>query len=228
MKPVILLAAAAVLALAACARNADDAFVGTVNDLRPSVVLLTMDIPGDRKGTKDTEFATGIVVASGTWGSDILTVQHAVDEASNVRVTIGNNVRARGRVVAQNETLDIALVRTGRPNLRVAKLGSAAHAQPGRVIGLLGYPIPDRFDDEGFALATSVSSGRISALREDAIEVTLPIVPGESGAPVFLADTAEIVGIAESRFDEERSIGFALPAQDAARFLHRVDAAHGL
>jgi len=48
-------------------------------------------------------------------------------------------------------------------------------------VGLLGYPIPDQFDDEGLGLATSLNSGRVSSLREDAIEVTLPIVPGESG-----------------------------------------------
>jgi S1-C subfamily serine protease len=107
-------------------------------------------------------------------------------------------------------------------------LGSETDAQPGRTIGLVGYPIPDQFDDEGLGLATSLNSGRISSLREDAIEVTLPIVPGESGSPVFIADTGEIVGMAESRFDEERSIGFALPIDDAKKFLHKYDAQHGL
>ena len=53
--------------------------------------------------------------------------------------------------------------------------------------------------------------------------MTLSIVPGESGAPVFIADTGEVVGVAESRFDEERSIGFALPIDDVKKFLHRVD-----
>jgi S1-C subfamily serine protease len=112
--------------------------------------------------------------------------------------------------------------------LPIAKLGSVENAKPGRAIGLLGYPIPDQFDDEGLGLATSLNAGRISSLREDAIEVTLPIVPGESGSPVFLSDTGEIVGMAESRFDEERSIGFALPIDDAKTFLHKHDAQHGL
>jgi S1-C subfamily serine protease len=108
------------------------------------------------------------------------------------------------------------------------QLGNSSDAQPGRVVGLVGYPIPDQFDDEGLGLATSLSSGRVSSLREDAIEVTLQIVPGESGSPVFVADTGEIVGMAESRFDEERSIGFALPIEDAKKFLHKYDRAHGL
>jgi serine protease Do len=124
--------------------------------------------------------------------------------------------------------LDVALIRVSRGNLPVAPLGSSDNAKPGRAIGLLGYPIPDQFDDEGLGLATSLNAGRISSLREDALEVTLPIVPGESGSPVFLSDTGEIVGMAESRFDEERSIGFALPIEDAKKFLHTHDAAHGL
>ena len=207
----------------------DDDFVQSAARLRPSVVLLSMDVPpANPKDAPDTEFATGTVVASGAWGSDILTVEHAIEGAWNLRVTIRNKEKVPGKIVAKNEDLDVALVRTKRANLPVVKLGTSEDAQPGRSIGLVGYPIPDQFDDEGLGLATSLNSGRVSSLRPDAIEVTLQIVPGESGSPVFLADTGEIVGMAESRFDEERSIGFALPIEDAKRFLHKVDAKHGL
>jgi serine protease Do len=221
--------AAAVAALAGCSHYADDDFVAAADRLRPSVVLLTMDVPGEtKKSAPDSEFATGTVVASGNWGSDILTVQHAIDRAWNLRVTIANKDKVRGAIVAQDPDLDVALIRVTRRNLPVAQLGSSANVKAGRAIGLLGYPIPDQFDDEGLGLATSLNSGRISSLREDAIEVTLPIVPGESGSPVFLTDTGEIVGMAESRFDEERSIGFALPIDDAKKFLHKHDSSHGL
>jgi S1-C subfamily serine protease len=57
--------------------------------------------------------------------------------------------------------------------------------------------------------------------------VTLQIVPGESGGPVFLTDSGAIIGLADSRFDDERSIGFAVPIGDALHFLHRNDHAHG-
>jgi S1-C subfamily serine protease len=221
---------AALLACAGCATHyPDDDFVRAAAKLRPSVVLLSMDVPGNTKHDgPDTEYATGIVVASGAWGSDILTVEHAIEGAWNLRVTINNKEKVRAAIVAKNADLDIALVRTKRANLPVVSLGSVSDAQPGRTIGLVGYPIPDQFDDEGLGLATSLNSGRVSSLREDAIEVTLPIVPGESGSPVFVADTGEIVGMAESRFDEERSIGFALPIDDAKKFLHKFDARHGL
>ncbi|MGC1760675.1 MAG: serine protease, partial [Candidatus Cybelea sp.] len=198
--------------------------------LRPAVVLLSMRVPPEnKKDHYDDAYATGFVVASGRWGSDILTVQHAIDGAWNLHITVANRWKAPARVVASNEDLDLALLRTPRRHLPVISLGSSTHlqGQVGRELGLLGYPIPDEFDDEGLGLATSLDTGRLSSIRKDALEVTLSIVPGESGAPVFIADTGEVVGVAESRFDEERSIGFALPVDDVKQFLHRSDAAHG-
>jgi S1-C subfamily serine protease len=210
--------------------HADDAVVASVRRLRPSVVLLSMRVPAENKKDRyDDAYATGFVVASGNWGSDVLTVQHAIDGASRLRVTVANRWKAPATLVASNRDLDLALLRTPHRNLPVISLGSSSQLQGdvGRELGLLGYPIPDEFDDEGLGLATSLDTGRLSSIRKDALEVTLSIVPGESGAPVFIADTGEVVGVAESRFDEERSIGFALPVDDVKRFLHRSDRAHG-
>jgi S1-C subfamily serine protease len=220
----------ALAGVAGCARNGDDAVVASVRRLRPAVVLLSMRVPPEnKKDHYDDAYATGFVVASGGWGSDILTVQHAIDGAWNLHITVANRWKASAKVIASNEDLDLALLRTPRRRLPVISLGSSTHlqAQVGRELGLLGYPIPDEFDDEGLGLATSLDTGRLSSIRKDALEVTLSIVPGESGAPVFIADTGEVVGVAESRFDEERSIGFALPVDDVKRFLHRSDAPHG-
>ncbi|HET9393213.1 MAG TPA: serine protease [Candidatus Rubrimentiphilum sp.] len=228
MRRLIALSAFVLLAACAAPKSADDAFVAAADKLRPSIVLLTMDVPGATKRSgPDTEYATGIVIASGSWGSDILTVEHALEHAWNFRATIGNKRKVPFSVVARDSDLDVALVRTTARDLPVAPLGSSGDALPGRSVGLLGYPIPDEFENEGLGLATSLNTGRISALRRDAIEVTLPIVPGESGGPVFLADNGEIVGLAESRFEDERSIGFALPINAAKHFLHNHDIAHG-
>jgi len=225
-----LIVALACVVTACAPEYSDDRFVGIVRALHPTVVLLSMRVPPEHKSDKyDDAFATGVVIASGAWGSDILTVAHAVAGAWNMHVTIDNHEKVPARVIALDKDLDVALVRTGRAGLASAALGSS-HAlanQPGRDVALLGYPIPDEFEDEELGLATSINTGRLSSVRKGALEVTLPIVPGESGGPIFLMDTGEIIGIAESRFDDEHSIGFALPIDDAKRFLHRVDAAHG-
>jgi S1-C subfamily serine protease len=224
------LAVALALALGSCARG-DGTLAASAKRLTPSVVLLSMKVPPEHKADRyDDAYATGFVVASGNWGSDVLTVQHAIDGAWDIHVTVGNRERAAAKIVAANQDLDVALLRTRRPNLTVARLGSSANLQPdvGRPVGLLGYPVPDEFNDEGLGLATSLDAGVLSSLRKGALEVTLSIVPGESGAPVFFADTGEVIGVAESRFDEEHSVGFALPIDDAKAFLHHADGTHGL
>ncbi|HTX55517.1 MAG TPA: serine protease [Candidatus Acidoferrales bacterium] len=227
----VIVALLAFCALAACARDyPDDRFVAVVRTLKPSVVLLTMRVPPDKKSDSyDEAYGTGIVVAGGSWGSDILTVAHVVEGAWDLRATINNRERVAVRVVARNEETDLALLRTPRANLPAVRLSSvgALGAQVGRDVGLLGYPIPDEFEDEQLGLATSLDTGRLSSLRNDALEVTLQIVPGESGGPVFLVDTGQIIGLADSRFDDEPSIGFAVPLGDMLHFLHTADRAHG-
>jgi S1-C subfamily serine protease len=229
--PAVFAAASLFFSLIGCSRNAvEDPFVTSVRRLHPSVVLLTMRVPPENKHDKfDEGYASGVVVASGAWGSDILTVQHAVDGAWNLHVTVGNKQKYPASVIAQNADLDVAVLRTAHPNLPVAQLGSSKHLgdEIGRQLGVLGYPVPDDFEDDDLGLATSLNVGRLSSVRKDALEVTVPIVPGESGGPVFVAETGEIVGIAESRFDDERSIGFALPIDEAKKFLHKYDAVHG-
>lgn len=215
----------------ACAgRYPDDRYVNAANAVRPSVVLLTMKVPPEKKEDKyDDEYATGIVVASGPWGADILSVSHAVDGAWDIFATIGNKTRVPVTVIARDKDLDVALLRTKHTGLAPLALGSSANlnSQLGRDVALVGYPIPDEFEDEDLGLAASFNSGHLSSLRKHALEVSLPIVPGESGAPVFLIDTGAVIGVAESRFDDEHSIGFALPIDDAKKFLHKYDASHG-
>ena len=163
------------------------------------------------------------------WGSDILTVAHVVEERGICTLTIGNREKVSARVIAVNNDTDVALLRTPRANLAgaPARCGNRFGDQIGRDVGLLGYPIPDEFEDEQLGLATSLNTGRLSSIRNDALEVTLPIVPGESGGPIFLIDTGRIIGLADSRFDDERSIGFAVPLGDVLHFLHKIDRAHG-
>jgi serine protease Do len=225
------LLSALLLVTSACASHyPDDRFVNASNAIRPSVVLLTMKVPPEHKQDRyDDEFATGMVVASGDWGSDILTVSHALDGAWDIVATIGNKTKVPAKVIARDKDLDVALLRTKRDGLPPIRLGSSAglQRQLGRDVALVGYPIPDEFEDEDLGLATSLDTGHLSSVRKHALEVSLPIVPGESGAPIFLIDSGDVIGMAESRFDDEHSIGFALPIDDAKAFLHKNDAEHG-
>ncbi len=214
------------LALAGCVSQAHDRnvdpLVTSFRALRPSVVLFTMQIPSDdpkRRGLLDEAYGSGVIVESGDWGSRILTVEHVVHDARVIRLTIDEKKKVLARESAGDADADLAIVDTSEPNLRVATLGSSAHLEPGTPIGVAGFPIPDAFEDESLGVATSVRSGRIASVRRDALELDAPIIPGESGGPIFDPVGGEVLGLAESRFDDERAIGFAIPIDDAKRFL---------
>ena len=228
--------AAALLALAACAlaacgsshgerttNAANDRYVTVYEQLHPAVVLLTMQIPAvdpKRKGEWDDAYGSGVVVESGSWGTRILTDAHVVEGAKDIVATIGDGPHGPARVVARTgEADDLAIVDVPLRNQPVAKLGTVVHLKPGTAIGVLGYPIPDAFDDEHLGRTVSLYTGRIASVRRGALEIDVPIIPGESGGPVFDASNGEVIGIAESRFDEERAIGFATPIDAATRFL---------
>lgn len=205
------------------AAAASDRYVTVYEHLHPAVVLFTMKIAANdpkRKGQWDDAYGSGVVIESGSWGSRILTDAHVVEGAKDIVATIGDGPRASAHVVARTgEAEDLAIVDVALRNQAVAKLGSAAHLRPGTAIGVLGYPIPDAFDDEHLGRTVSLYTGRIASVRKGALEIDVPIIPGESGGPVFDASNGEVIGIAESRFDEERAIGFATPIDAATRFL---------
>jgi serine protease Do len=215
--------AALVSACAAAPKQlAGDPFVRAFKALRPSVVLFTMQIPSDdpkKKGSWDDAYGSGVVVASGRWGTRVLTAEHVIHGARNLRATLRERKAFAVRVLARDEHADLALVSVDAPDVPVATLGTARNIEPGTAIGVAGFPIPDAFQDEGLGVATSVYAGRVSSVRKDALELDLPIIPGESGGPVFDAASGVVVGLAESRFDEEKAIGFAIPIDDAVRFI---------
>jgi serine protease Do len=225
-RPVLALFSLTLLSLAGCVSQARDRnvdpLVTSFRLLRPAVVLFTLQVPSDepkRRGTLEEAYGSGIVVESGEWGSRVLTVEHVVHDARAIHLTIGEKKKVPGRVTARDEHEDLAIVETSEANLQVATLGSSAHLEPGTPIGLAGYPIPDAFADEKLGVATSVYAGRIASVRRDALEVEAPIIPGESGGPVFDPTNGEVLGLAVSRFDDERAIGFAIPIDEAKRFL---------
>jgi S1-C subfamily serine protease len=204
--------------LAGCARPGgdDDRFTALYRQLHPSVVFFTMQIPADdpkRKGAWDDAYGSGVVIASGAWGSRILTDAHVIDDARDLRAIVGDRGKPAVTHLAarSNDDIDLALLDIATPNLPPVTLADHEDVQPGLPIGILGYPIPDAFEDEHLRRTVSLYTGHVASVRNGTLELDAPIIPGESGGPVFDGRTGAVIGIAESRFDEERAIGFATP-----------------
>jgi S1-C subfamily serine protease len=127
-----------------------------------------------RKGEFDEAYGSGVVVASGTWGSQILTAEHVIHDASHLRATLDDSHVVPAHVTAADEKKDLALVQIAVPNRPVATLGASARVEPGTAVGLAGYPIPDAFEDEKLGERVSVYAGRPSSPARAAARSSLP------------------------------------------------------
>jgi len=134
-----MLAAVTCVAFAACSSSAKplggDPFVHAFHVVRPSVVLFTMKIPSDdpkKKGQWDDAYGSGIVVASGAWGTQILTVEHVIHGARELRATLQEKVVVPVRIIGIDVKRDLALVEASTPDVPVAILGTARGIEPGR------------------------------------------------------------------------------------------------
>jgi serine protease Do len=141
----------------------------------------------------------------------IVTNAHVVEDANWLQVRLADGRRFNGKVIGQDERVDLALVRIeGATNLPTLPLGDSNRVRVGEFVMALGHP---------FGLEQSVSFGIVSrkgapltvaAPGFDFIQTDAAINPGNSGGPLVNM-AGQVVGV-NSMAARNGSIGFAIPA----------------
>ncbi len=140
----------------------------------------------------------------------ILTNNHVVDNAKEVKVTLSDDRVFIARVIGTDERTDIALVKIdSKEALPHVSLGSSRDAEVGDFVIVIGQP---------FGLSHTVTSGIISAKGrvigagpfDDFIQTDASINPGNSGGPLYNA-SGEVIGINAAISANGQGIGFAVP-----------------
>lgn len=182
-----------------------DELEGLVTRVAPAVVALE-----HRRG-----HGTGFALTNDGF---VLTNAHVVKGASRMRVRFHDGSSAEGDVVGHDDATDLAVLRTGRSDLTVLNLASAAHVKVGQVVIALGHP---------FGFERSVSLGVVSALErrlptgrdgstlDGLIQTDAAINPGNSGGPL-LNVRGQVVGINTAMLPWAQGIGFAVPSSTAS------------
>jgi S1-C subfamily serine protease len=158
-------------------------------------------------------FGSGFFIAPDT----LLTNAHVVGSNTTVSIRRPDGATLPGRVDVSAPELDIAIVRTTRPDPAQATLtmGSGAHARAGQEVVALGSPL---------GLQNTVTRGIVSAVRDvgalTMVQTDAAINPGNSGGP--LLDRAGLViaittlGVKPS---EAQGLSFAVAIEHAQALL---------
>jgi serine protease Do len=148
----------------------------------------------------------------------IVTNNHVVDGATDVRVTMSDRRILPAKVVGSDTLTDLAVIKVDGKNLPNAPWGDSTKLHPGQTVLAFGNPFGFRF---------TVTRGIVSALNrpnpssDDArkpgqfIQTDAAINPGNSGGPLVNA-RGEVVGINTFLISPSGSfsgMGFAIPTQ---------------
>jgi serine protease Do len=151
----------------------------------------------------------------------ILTNNHVVDGADDIRVSLLDGRSYDGEVKGRDAKTDIALIRIKPENgLPVATLGDSDALQVGEWVIAIGNPFG--FGHTVTAGVVSAKDRTIGAGPYDAfIQTDASINPGNSGGPLFNA-RGEVVGINTAIISSGQGIGFAIPINIAKNIIEQL------
>ena len=155
----------------------------------------------------------------------ILTNNHVVDGATDVRVTLSDKREFKARIVGTDPKTDLAVLKIDASNLPSAVIGDSDKVQVGDYALAIGNP---------FGLGSTVTMGIISATGrgnlgieeyEDFIQTDAPINPGNSGG-ALVNDRGELIGINTAILangsEGNQGIGFAVPVSVARNVMDQI------
>ncbi|HTS26617.1 MAG TPA: DegQ family serine endoprotease [Bryobacteraceae bacterium] len=155
----------------------------------------------------------------------ILTNNHVVDGATDVRVTLNDRREFKARVVGTDSKTDIAVLKIDAPNLQPIVIGNSDKLEVGDYVLAVGNP---------FGLGRTVTMGIVSATGrgnlgieeyENFIQTDASINPGNSGG-ALVNDRGELVGINTAILSHgsegNQGIGFAVPVSVARNVMDQI------
>jgi serine protease Do len=152
----------------------------------------------------------------------ILTNNHVVEEADQIKVKLSNGKEYEGKVIGRDPKTDLALVKIeGAPDLQSLSLGNSEDLKVGSWVVAVGSP---------FGLEQTVTAGIVSAKGrvigsgpyDNFIQTDASINPGNSGGPL-INTKGEVVGINTAIIAEGQGIGFAIPINTAKEIVPQLE-----
>src|SRR5450756_693077 len=178
----------------------------------------------DRERTRrERSLGSGVIISPDGY---ILTANHVVDGADEIKVSIGENKKVyAAKVIGTDQPTDVAILKIDAKDLPAIALADSDQLEVGDIVLAIGNP---------YGLRQTVTMGIISALGrsgltgfnqyQDFIQTDAAINPGNSGGALVDAQ-GRLVGINTaiiSRSGGNQGIGFAVPINMARHVMERL------
>jgi serine protease Do len=171
---------------------------------------------------REDSLGSGVIVSPDGY---ILTNNHVIDGATDVRVTLADKRQLKAKVVGADPKTDIAVLKVEGSGFPAITIGDSSKVQVGDYALAIGDP---------FGVGQTVTMGIISAMNrgnlgiedyEDFIQTDAPINPGNSGG-ALVNDRGELVGINTAILSHgsggNEGIGFAIPINMARNVMSQI------
>ncbi len=177
---------------------------------------------GAPKDQREKSLGSGVIVSPEGY---VLTNNHVVEGATDVRVTLSDKRELQARIVGTDPKTDVAVLKIDANNLTPLTIGDSSKVEVGDVAIAVGDP---------FGVGQTVTKGIISAKGrgglgiedyEDFLQTDAPINPGNSGG-ALVNDRGELIGINTAIISHgsggSQGIGFAVPANLARQVMDQI------
>ena len=171
---------------------------------------------------RERGLGSGIIM---TPDGDILTNNHVVDGATDVRVTLADKREFKAKVLGTDPKSDLAVLKIDATNLPCITVGDSSKVQVGDYALAVGDP---------FGVGQTVTMGIVSATGrthlgiedyENFIQTDAPINPGNSGG-ALVNDRGELIGVNTAIIahgsEGNQGIGFAIPSNEARSVMEQI------
>jgi serine protease Do len=175
-----------------------------------------------QRDQREDSLGSGVIVSPDGY---ILTNNHVIDGATDVRVTLSDKRQLKAKVVGTDAKTDIAVLKVEGSGFPAITIGDSSKVQVGDYALAIGDP---------FGVGQTVTMGIISAMNrgnlgiedyEDFIQTDAPINPGNSGG-ALVNDRGELVGINTAILSHgsggNEGIGFAIPVNLARSVMGQI------
>jgi S1-C subfamily serine protease len=191
----------------------------------PAVVAITTDGgPALGRGGGGGGAATGFVIDA---GGVIVTNDHVVADARSINVTTSDGKKRSARVLGQDASHDLAVLRVDATNLPAVELGNSDQVQVGDDVVAIGNALDL---DGGLSATRGIVSGlhrqiptETGGQLQGLIQTDAAINPGNSGGPLVDAQ-GRVVGIntAIANPNTAQNVGFVIPISPAKPIIDRL------